>query len=64
MTIVVRDLDAAMRLFGLLGFAHERSVVISGEVFSSSMGIAVELSERSEAAASQPRYPDHDRETA
>ncbi len=40
MTVVVRDLEAATRFFGLLGFAHERSVVISGDVFSSYMGIA------------------------
>lgn len=40
MTIVVRDLDVAKRFFGLLGFVHERSVVISGEVFSRYMGVA------------------------
>lgn len=40
MTIVVGDLEAATRFFGLLGFAHERSVVISGDVFSDYMGIA------------------------
>jgi catechol 2,3-dioxygenase-like lactoylglutathione lyase family enzyme len=39
MTIVVRDLDAAKRFFGLLGFEHDRSVVISGNVFSEYMGI-------------------------
>jgi catechol 2,3-dioxygenase-like lactoylglutathione lyase family enzyme len=38
-TIVVRDLDAAKRFFGLLGFEHDRSVVISGNVFSEYMGI-------------------------
>ena len=38
-TIVVRDLDAAKRFFGLLGFEHDRSVVISGDVFSEYMGI-------------------------
>jgi catechol 2,3-dioxygenase-like lactoylglutathione lyase family enzyme len=33
-TLVVRDLEAAKWFFALLGFEHERSVVISGEVFS------------------------------
>ena len=39
MTIVVRDVEAAKRFFGLLGFEHERSVVISGEVFARYMGV-------------------------
>ena len=39
-TVVVRDVEAAKRFFVLLGFEHERSVVISGEVFSDYMGIA------------------------
>lgn len=38
-TLVVRDIEAAKRFFGLLGFEHEKSVVISGEVFSDYMGI-------------------------
>lgn len=38
LTIVVRDVDAAKRFFALLGFEHERSVVISGEVFADYMG--------------------------
>ncbi|GKS60296.1 glyoxalase [Nitrospira sp.] len=39
MTIVVRDVEAAKRFFGLLGFEHERSVVISGDVFARYMGV-------------------------
>ena len=38
-TLVVRDVDAATRFFGVLGFQHERSVVISGETFSAYMGV-------------------------
>jgi len=38
-TVVVRDVEAAKRFFSLLGFEHERSVVISGEVFADYMGI-------------------------
>ena len=38
-TVVVRDIDAAKRFFGLLGFEHEKSVVISGETFSNYMGV-------------------------
>jgi len=38
-TLVVRDVEAAKRFFGLLGFEHERSVVISGETFSAYMGV-------------------------
>jgi catechol 2,3-dioxygenase-like lactoylglutathione lyase family enzyme len=38
-TLVVRDVDAAKRFFGVLGFQHERSVVISGETFSAYMGV-------------------------
>lgn len=33
-TIVVRDLDAARRFFGLLGFEPDREVVISGDTFA------------------------------
>lgn len=38
-TLVVRDVDAAKRFFALLGFEHERSVVISGETFAAYMGV-------------------------
>ena len=38
-TLVVRDVEAAKRFFALLGFEHDRSVVISGEVFSDYMGV-------------------------
>lgn len=38
-TVVVRDRDAAQRFFGLLGFEHDQSVVISGETFSNYMGV-------------------------
>ena len=38
-TLVVRDLEAAKRFFAVLGFEHERSVVISGETFSAYMGV-------------------------
>ncbi|MFO1206484.1 MAG: VOC family protein [Burkholderiales bacterium] len=38
-TLVVRDVEAAKRFFGLLGFEHERSVVISGDVFARYMGV-------------------------
>ena len=38
-TLVVRDVEAAKRFFTLLGFEHDRSVVISGEVFSTYMGV-------------------------
>ena len=38
-TIVVRDVEAAKRFFGLLGFELDRSVVITGDVFSAYMGV-------------------------
>ena len=38
-TIVVRDVDKARKFFDLLGFKEDKSVVISGEKFSSYMGI-------------------------
>lgn len=38
-TVVVRDLEAAQHFFGLLGFEHEQSVVISGADFARYMGI-------------------------
>jgi catechol 2,3-dioxygenase-like lactoylglutathione lyase family enzyme len=38
-TIVVSDLVAATRFFGLLGFVEARSVVVSGEEMSRYMGI-------------------------
>ncbi|UBF30465.1 VOC family protein (plasmid) [Kovacikia minuta CCNUW1] len=39
MTVVVSDLEAAKGFFGLLGFEHDQSVVISGETFSNYMGV-------------------------
>jgi len=38
-TIVVRDVDKAKQFFALLGFREDRSLVISGEKFSSYMGV-------------------------
>ena len=38
-TVVVRDVDAAQRFFRLLGFEHERTVTISGDVFADYMGV-------------------------
>lgn len=38
-TVVVRDVDAARRFFSLLGFEHDKSVVISGDVFAKYMGV-------------------------
>lgn len=38
-TVVVRDVEAAERFFGLLGFVHDKTVVISGETFSDYMGV-------------------------
>ena len=38
-TVVVRDIGAAKRFFSLLGFEHEKSVVISGDVFAEYMGV-------------------------
>jgi catechol 2,3-dioxygenase-like lactoylglutathione lyase family enzyme len=38
-TIVVRDLEAAKRFFGLLGFEEDRSVVVSGGRFAAYMGV-------------------------
>jgi len=37
--IVVRDVEAAKRFFGLLGFREDKSVVISGPQFSAYMGV-------------------------
>jgi catechol 2,3-dioxygenase-like lactoylglutathione lyase family enzyme len=39
MTVVVEDLDAARRFFGLLGFTERIAVVVSGEEISRYMGI-------------------------
>jgi catechol 2,3-dioxygenase-like lactoylglutathione lyase family enzyme len=39
-TIVVRDVAAATRFFGLLGFKETKSVVISGKTMEDYMGIA------------------------
>ena len=38
-TIVVRDIDKAKNFFSLLGFTEDKAVVISGEQFSSYMGV-------------------------
>src|SRR5262245_9677201 len=38
-TIVVRDVEAAKRFFGLLGFREDKSVVIAGPKFSAYMGV-------------------------
>ncbi|BCA56468.1 glyoxalase [Nitrospira sp. KM1] len=38
-TVVVRDVAKAKEFFALLGFAEEKSVVISGEVFARYMGV-------------------------
>jgi catechol 2,3-dioxygenase-like lactoylglutathione lyase family enzyme len=38
-TIVVRDVEAAKRFFGLLGFKEDKAVVIKGPQFSSYMGV-------------------------
>jgi catechol 2,3-dioxygenase-like lactoylglutathione lyase family enzyme len=38
-TLVVRDVGATRRFFGLLGFEEDRSVVISGPRFSQYMGV-------------------------
>jgi len=38
-TVCVRDLDAARRFFGFLGFEQDKSVVISGEPFATYMGL-------------------------
>jgi catechol 2,3-dioxygenase-like lactoylglutathione lyase family enzyme len=38
-TVCVRDLDAAKRFFALLGFAEDKSVVISGPRFARYMGL-------------------------
>lgn len=39
-TVAVRDLDAARRFFGLLGFREQRAVVIAGPPFDRYMGVA------------------------
>lgn len=38
-TVCVRDLDAARRFFGLLGFVEDKAVVIAGEPFAGYMGV-------------------------
>jgi catechol 2,3-dioxygenase-like lactoylglutathione lyase family enzyme len=38
-TVVVRDVEAAKQFFSLLGFQHERTVVITGAAFSDYMGV-------------------------
>jgi catechol 2,3-dioxygenase-like lactoylglutathione lyase family enzyme len=39
-TVAVRDVPAAKRFFGLLGFREDQDVVISGEKFARYMGVA------------------------
>jgi glutathione S-transferase len=38
-TVVVRDMEAAKRFFAALGFEHERTAVITGDVFARYMGV-------------------------
>lgn len=38
-TIVVKDVEAAKRFFGLLGFKEDKDVVIKGPQFSAYMGV-------------------------
>jgi len=38
-TIVVRDVEAAKRFFGLLGFEEEISTVITGPIMDAYMGV-------------------------
>jgi catechol 2,3-dioxygenase-like lactoylglutathione lyase family enzyme len=38
-TMCVKDLDAAKRFFGLLGFEEDKAVVIAGEPFARYMGL-------------------------
>lgn len=38
-TIVVRDVEAAKRFFGVLGFVEDKSVVIAGPPFDEYMGV-------------------------
>lgn len=38
-TVAVRDLDAARRFFGLLGFVEDKAVVIRGDTFARYMGV-------------------------
>jgi catechol 2,3-dioxygenase-like lactoylglutathione lyase family enzyme len=38
-TVCVKDLDAAKRFFGLLGFEEDKTVVIAGERFARYMGL-------------------------
>jgi catechol 2,3-dioxygenase-like lactoylglutathione lyase family enzyme len=38
-TVVVRDVEAAKKFFGLLGFEEDKSVVISGPQFAAYMGV-------------------------
>lgn len=38
-TVVVRDVEAARRFFGVLGFVEDKSVVITGQPFEGYMGV-------------------------
>jgi len=68
-TIVVRDVEAAKRFFGLLGFDEDKSVVIKGPQFSAYMGVGgieaehvtlvlAHVSPRTEVQLLKYRHPD------
>jgi len=38
-TVVVRDVDRAVKFFGLLGFVEDKNVVISGQTFAAYMNV-------------------------
>jgi catechol 2,3-dioxygenase-like lactoylglutathione lyase family enzyme len=68
-TIVVRDIEAAKRFFGLLGFHEDKSVVIAGPPFSAYMGVdgieaehvtlaLTNVSPRTEVQLLKYRHPD------
>ena len=68
-TIVVRDVEAAKRFFGLLGFKEDKSVVITGPQFAKYMGVdgieaehvtlaLVGVSPRTEVQLLKYRHPD------
>jgi catechol 2,3-dioxygenase-like lactoylglutathione lyase family enzyme len=52
-TLVVRDVAAARRFFGLLGFREETSVVIQGEAFERYMGVPGIVAEHVTLAAGE-----------
>lgn len=68
-TVVVRDVNAAKRFFGLLGFKEDKSVVIAGPQFSTYMGVdgieaehvtlvLANVSPRTEVQLLKYRHPD------